>query len=276
YGRVAMTGRPERFEVYLESLKIWLSVSVYSGERGYFVAVFDNITKRKQDEESLRQVNRQLNLLTSITRHDILNKTTVLLGYLDLAKMESPIPVRLTEMLEKLETATRAIQSQIEFTRVYQNLGTHEPQWQNIDRAIPLELIPDNVRVITDLTAVEIYADPILKKVFTNLLDNSLRHGGKVTTVRVFGNTSPDGLVLCWEDDGIGVAAGEKEKIFELGYGKNTGLGLFFAREVLAITGITIRETGIPGKGARFEITVPPGKYRFTDVVPARNPDTMT
>ena len=62
-----MTGRPERFEVYLESLKIWLFVSVYSGERGYFVAVFDNITKRKQDEESLRHVNRQLNLLTGIT-----------------------------------------------------------------------------------------------------------------------------------------------------------------------------------------------------------------
>ena len=101
--------------------------------------------------------------------------------------MESQIPVKLAGMLEKLETATRAIQSQIEFTRVYQNLGTHEPQWQNINRAIPLELVPDTVRVTTDLPAVEVYADPMLKKVFTNLLDNSLRHGGKVTTVKVLG-----------------------------------------------------------------------------------------
>jgi signal transduction histidine kinase len=54
------------------------------------------------------------------------------------------------------------------------------------------------------------------------------------------------------------------ERIFERGYGKNTGLGLFLSREILAITGITITENGVPGKGARFEITVPKGAYRFT------------
>lgn len=54
------------------------------------------------------------------------------------------------------------------------------------------------------------------------------------------------------------------ERIFEQGFGKNTGLGLFLSREILAITGITITENGTPGKGARFEITVPKGAYRFT------------
>jgi signal transduction histidine kinase len=53
-----------------------------------------------------------------------------------------------------------------------------------------------------------------------------------------------------------------KEKIFDKGYGKHTGFGLFLAREILAITGITIHETGLYGKGARFEIKVPKGKYR--------------
>ncbi len=46
------------------------------------------------------------------------------------------------------------------------------------------------------------------------------------------------------------------------GFGKNTGIGLFLAREILSITGITIRETGTPGKGTRFEITVPKGAYQ--------------
>ncbi|MEI6293944.1 MAG: ATP-binding protein, partial [Methanomicrobiales archaeon] len=68
-------------------------------------------------------------------------------------------------------------------------------------------------------------------------------------------------IILC-EDDGIGVAADEKEKIFERGFGKNTGLGLFISREILDITGIRITETGEPGKGARFEIKVPKGKFR--------------
>ncbi|MGA2112546.1 MAG: PAS domain S-box protein [Anaerolineales bacterium] len=53
--RVALTGRPEQFEMYLESLRIWFSISVYSTQKGYFKAVFENTTERKRAEESLRQ-----------------------------------------------------------------------------------------------------------------------------------------------------------------------------------------------------------------------------
>jgi len=52
------------------------------------------------------------------------------------------------------------------------------------------------------------------------------------------------------------------KKLFTRGFGKNTGLGLFLSREILSITGITITENGTPGKGARFEITVPKGAWR--------------
>jgi PAS domain S-box-containing protein len=54
YGRVAITGKPERFESYIEQLGKWFSISVYSPEKEYFVSVFDNITERKQAEETLR------------------------------------------------------------------------------------------------------------------------------------------------------------------------------------------------------------------------------
>ena len=55
-----------------------------------------------------------------------------------------------------------------------------------------------------------------------------------------------------------------REAIFDLGYGKNTGFGLAISREILDITGISIREVGEAGRGARFEMTVPPGVYRRT------------
>lgn len=55
YGRVASTGVPERFELYLEQLKAWFSISAYSPEQEHFVTVFDNITERKRSEESLMQ-----------------------------------------------------------------------------------------------------------------------------------------------------------------------------------------------------------------------------
>ena len=53
YGRVALTGKSERFEIDFKSLALWLSISVYSMEKGYFIAVFDNITERKKAEQGL-------------------------------------------------------------------------------------------------------------------------------------------------------------------------------------------------------------------------------
>jgi PAS domain S-box-containing protein len=58
YGRVASTGSPEKFETYIPSIGIWFSISVYSYQKGYFIAVFDTITERKQTEEQLRQSER--------------------------------------------------------------------------------------------------------------------------------------------------------------------------------------------------------------------------
>jgi len=73
-------------------------------------------------------------------------------------------------------------------------------------------------------------------------------------------------LMIQCEDDGEGIKAEDKSRLFIRGFGKHTGLGLFLSREILAITGITITETGIPGKGARFEIVVPKGMWRMKGV----------
>jgi PAS domain S-box-containing protein len=227
-----------------------------------FVGISHDISERRRAEDSIRLANRQLSLLNSITRHDILNKITIILGYLDLAESTSPDP-DLAGYLENMESATRAIQSQIEFTRVYQDLGTHEAQWIDLDTIVTHLQVPAAITLESGVQGVFVFADPILEKVFFNLLDNSIRHGQRVTKIRVCTHRAGKDLVVVWEDNGAGIAADEKERIFERGFGKNTGLGMFLVREILSITGITILETGEPGKGVRFEMAIPRGMFRY-------------
>jgi PAS domain S-box-containing protein len=226
-----------------------------------FRGVAYDTTRRKKAEEALKRANRQLNLLGSITRHDLLNKITVILGNLKMVEKKCTEPEE-EEHLRKIRYATNAIKSQIEFTRVYQNLGTHEPQWIALDSVMPRPHVPPSVTLKTSVQDLEILADPMLEKVFFNLIDNSIRHGEHVTEIHITTRTSGDDLVIVWEDNGAGIDKDDKEHIFRRGFGKNTGLGMFLAREILALTNILIRETGEPGKGARFEITVPKGAYR--------------
>ena len=98
---------------------------------------------------------------------------------------------------------------------------------------------------------------------FYNLVDNAIRYGEKITTIKFYNLITDNGLSLICEDDGVGIPGDQKENIFERGIGKNTGMGLFLTREILLITGITIEENGQPGHGARFEIIIPNGMFRF-------------
>lgn len=93
--------------------------------------------------------------------------------------------------------------------------------------------------------------------------DNARAHGEHVTEIIVSSRRVEDSLVIEIKDNGIGVPPEMKELIFEKSVGKNTGLGLFLVRGILSITELEIRETGIEGKGATFEITAPPGNWRI-------------
>jgi signal transduction histidine kinase len=130
------------------------------------------------------------------------------------------------------------------------------------------------VTTTVDRKDLEVYADPMFLKVFFNLIDNAVRHGGRTAiTLRFSSQENGGGLVIVCEDDGVGIGMEDKQHLFEQGFGKHTGLGLFLSREILSITGITIQENGTPGKGARFEISVPKGAYRFGGPGSAPQPD---
>jgi signal transduction histidine kinase len=214
----------------------------------------------KQFQNAIRESNRKLNLLSSITRHDVANQLTVVQGYTQLAALRKPDPVT-TDFLAKIASAVDMIQHQIEFTRTYQDLGAQAPAWFRVEEAIQ-SVQPPEISLDCTCNSYEIFADPMIAKVFFNLFDNAVRYGGRVTTITARCERVGDKLVITFADNGIGIPLNEKQKIFKKGFGQHTGFGLFLAREILAITGISIHETGTHGKGARFEITVPEGAYR--------------
>ncbi|MDP2796335.1 MAG: hybrid sensor histidine kinase/response regulator [Methanoregula sp.] len=222
-------------------------------------------TERRQVEKALAEANKKLNLLSGITRHDINNQLLILNGFVELLHGEIPDP-SLEHYFSRITKASSQITAMIRFTKDYENIGIRAPAWQDLQTLVNSAekgVIPGLLTIKNDLPAgAEVFADPLIVKIFFNLIDNALRHGGKITTIRFsYQARNGDQIIVC-EDDGDGVITEEKEKIFEWEFGKNTGFGLAISREVLDITGITIRETGEPGKGARFEIVVPRGKFR--------------
>ena len=232
------------------------------------IIVNQDITERKRAEAALHKANKQLNLLSDITRHDILNQLLALRRYLELSHDVIDNPEALKEYIKKEQQVANTIDEQITFTRDYQNLGVSASAWQNVNANIKEAVDRLQMRAIhveADPANPEVYADPLFEKVFYNLIDNALRYGGdQMKTIRVSSQESDTNLTILCEDDGVGITAEDKKKLFQKGFGKHTGLGLFLSREILAITGITITENGVPGKGARFEIVVPKGAYRLT------------
>ena len=233
----------------------------------YVQAIVQDITDRKKDETSLKTVTKKLSLLNTITFEEIRNAIFALNGYLSLDKSSADMDRR-NKYLDKEEELVNKISKSLTFAKSYQDLGVRSPQWQNVAHSFIMGISHLDFSRIDRLVQVEnleIYADPLLERVFFLLSDNVLAHARTATHVTIGYELEDDHLLLYFEDNGNGIPDPLKEKIFERGFGIQKGMELFLAREILSITGITIQETGTPGKGARFELMVPQGVFRFVD-----------
>jgi len=270
----AASGKFIRYEVGLQGIgntTMFFDFSIkpvfdQNGKVALLIAEARDITDRKRTEDAFCLTSKKLGILSGITRHDINNQLLALRSYLALLETKGGDPVS-GEYFRKAKTSAESISAMIQFTGEYESIGINTPVWQNLRTLVETVIRQAPVGTIlvkNDLPAgAEVYADPLIVKVFYNLMENAVRHGENVTTIRFSGEERNGGYRVVYEDDGAGVLSKDKERIFERGFGKNTGLGLFLCREILSITGITIRETSEPGNGARFEMTVPNGKYRI-------------
>ena len=229
------------------------------------IGVITDITERKRTESGLQQATKKLNLLTQITHNDLQNAVFSLAGYLELQERQ-PSGEIIRTYTEKETAIVKKITDLLNYAKNFQNLGLHPPVWQHVEHVFIFAISHLDMSAIkrkSSLGALEVYADPLLENVFFTLVENSLLHGEHVSTITLSYEQSADGLSLFYEDDGIGIPGEMKEEIFSRRLESSRGMGLHLAREILSITGISIREDGRHGKGIRFEIGIPRGGYRF-------------
>jgi PAS domain S-box-containing protein len=260
YEAAMLNNNGEQFWAFLSAIPI-----SFGGELVTILAIND-ISDRKM-AEALISANKKLSLLSGITRHDLLNKFMAIGGYLELLKNTND-PGKRVQIMSKLEQSSKAVQELISFTRDYEELGVKVPVWQSVNEVIVrarrlLDLT--RIQISVDVGPLQVYADSMLDKVFYNLMDNSIRHGERVTRIRIYFEDVPgQGACIIYEDDGAGITPEDKKLLFHQGHGKNTGQGMFLTKEILLITGMKISEDGEPGKGVRFRIKMLPKMYSMT------------
>jgi len=242
------------------------AVSVFFIEEKRLATVVTDVTALKISEEALIRANKKLKLLSQVTRHDINNDLSLAYASIDLIQSKIPVNPETDEYFGYLRSSIDAINSKVDFTRNYEQMGTQKPFWQSLSRIIA-EIRKSNPRFSgidfhDSLDSLEIFADLMLPKVFANLVDNSIRHGKKVSAIYISYQITKDGCRIIYEDDGIGIGKEIKHKIFEPDYSKTHGFGLFLIREILQLTGIEFTEEGEEGKGAKFVFLVPEGGFR--------------
>ena len=230
-----------------------------------FFCVDVDLTDLKQTEYALHQANQKVRLLSGLTRHDVINQVAIIKAAYELA-IDCSDTHSLQKFLSIIDEAAERITTLIRFTLDYEEIGRYPSRWQSISSLIdsvvseiPIGPISLKNEIMRDL---EIYSDTIIRKVFSTLIDNALRHGKNISNIRFFCLEKEGNVYLICEDDGEGIPESEKKFIFDKGFGKNTGIGLFMAQEILSLYDFSISETGVFGEGARFEIKIPEGKFR--------------
>jgi PAS domain S-box-containing protein len=233
-------------------------------DRTYVIAISRDISQKRREGRALRIASQKLQLMKIVAWHDIQNKVTALRDYVahtrDLGTDE-----KLKRFIDSEEDVLTVINRQLQYSREYQEMAIHPPQWVNLPQVLRMIVSSGRIGALKfrmDIIHLELYCDPVIEKVFSRLIENTLNHAKKATEIRISCRECADELLLIYEDDGIGIPVEKKRDLFLRGVGSEKGSSLFFIHDILEISDMSIRENGEPGKGVRFEISVPKGLYR--------------
>jgi len=267
---VSFESKRRRKDGSLASVAVSIAPVIVKGKRVGYVGVYKDISQIIKTQEELARalsqaelMNDKLDVIGGFTRHDVRNKLATINGNVYLAKKHSQGNQTLQENLKQIEQAIRNVTRILEFARSYEMLGSQKLKPIDVctafDEAVSLFTTLNTVSVIKDCKNFSVLADSMLTTIFHNLIENSLKYGQKITEIKVRAQNGEDGSsIISYEDDGVGIPSESKGQLFQKGFGKGTGFGLYLIKRTCDIYGWTVKENGEPGKGAKFEFCIPP------------------
>jgi hypothetical protein len=210
YGRVSLTGKPERFETFVEALKMWFSISVYSPEKEFFVAVFDVITERKKAEVDilklsedmatrnleLESVNKELESFIYSVSHDLRAPIRTMSGFAKVlhedyaGKLDAQGQDYLNRILKGSEKSTQLINDLLHLSSISrQELSRIDVNLSNKASKIVEELREmsrgRNVEIVVQ-EGLAASVDPrLIELALSNLLGNAWKFTSKTEKARI-------------------------------------------------------------------------------------------
>jgi signal transduction histidine kinase len=250
-------------------------------DKGEFVGIIGvstDITEQKWMQEvfddaigKVVELNEKLRVVEGLTSHDIRNKLSALNGRIFLLKKRFSDNTEALLHVREIESISQQILRILEFEKIYAQVGAEELKDINVEQylAEAVSLFSDlkGTKLINECHGLTVLADSLLRQLFYNLIDNSLKYGEKISRIKVHYEEEENQLKLIYEDDGVGIPKEIRSNLFNEGFGKGTGYGLYLIKRICEAYGWSIQETGKHGHGSQFTMVIPKndeeGKRRY-------------
>ncbi len=294
YGRVALTCQKEKFEIFFKPLSLWLSISVYCPIKGYFAAMFEDITERKNAEAKLEEYAKNLEGLVEertkslkdaerlaaigttagMVGHDIRNPLQAITSDIYLVKIElSSIPdgeekknvlSSVDEIEKNIDYINKIVQDLQDYARPLNPKAEESDLKLIVERLIAKNALPEGIKVSIKISdeARKINTDSYyLNRILYNLVTNSVQampNGGKLT---IQAHREPGELVIAVKDTGIGIPKNIQGKMFTPMFttkSKGQGFGLPVVKRMTESLHGTVTFESQEGKGTTFIVRLPP------------------
>jgi PAS domain S-box-containing protein len=295
YGKVARTGKDKRFEVYFKPLNQWLSIAVYSPKIGYFVAVFENITERKQLSQRLEEYSKGLELTVAERTKELLGaqerlvKTERLAAIGELAGMvghdlRNPLAGiknavyflrkkqacftddsgrEMLSIIDKaVEHADNIVNDLLDYSReMHLELEEFSPK-SLMDYVVLMVKIPTRVKIIQRIqSSPTIWVDANkIQRVFINLIKNAIDAMPNGGVLEISSRQNEENIDFIFADTGTGMPDDVIVRIFTPLFttkAQGMGLGLVICKRIIEAHGGKIKVESALNKGTTFTLSLP-------------------